>query len=70
MIGRGYTLSSIGIGIRIRNENMVFNTLQVRIGYFPNPPNCSTISPIIVSGEQLLRPVNFEPGPPAIMVYR
>jgi hypothetical protein len=70
MIGRGYTLSSIGIGIRIRNENMVFNTLQVRIGYFPNPPDYSKISPIIVSGEQLLRPVNFEPGPPAIMVYR
>jgi len=70
IIGRGFALSSIGIGIRIRNDNMVFNTLQVRIGYFPNPPDYSTISPIIVSGEQLLRPANFEPGPPAIMLYR
>ena len=70
ILGRGYALSSIGLGIRIRNDNMVFNTLQVRIGYFPNPPGYSTISSIIVSGEQLLRPANFEPGPPAIIPYR
>jgi hypothetical protein len=69
-LGRGYALSSIGLGIRIRNENMVFNTLQVRIGYFPNPPAFSTISPVVVSGEQLLRPANFEPGPPAVIPYR
>jgi hypothetical protein len=70
ILGRGYTLSSIGVGIRIRNDNMVFNTLQIRIGYFPNPPAYSTISPIIVSGEQLLRPANFEPGPPAVIPYK
>jgi hypothetical protein len=70
ILGRGYTLSSIGVGIRIRNDNMVFNTLQIRIGYFPNPPAYSTISPIVVSGEQLLHPPNFEPGPPAVIPYR
>ena len=70
ILGNGYTLSSIGLGIRIRNDNMVFNTLQLRIGYFPNPPYYSTISPVNISGEQLLRPANFEPGPPAIIPYR
>ena len=70
MLDNGYALSSIGVGIRIRNDNLVFNTLQIRIGYFPNPPSYSTISPVNVSGEQLLRPANFEPGPPAIMPYR
>jgi hypothetical protein len=70
ILERGYSLSSIGLGIRIRNDNLVFNTLQVRIGYFPNPPSYSTISPINVSGEQLLRPNNFEPGPPSIIPYR
>ncbi len=70
ILGRGYSLSSIGLGIRIRNDNMIFNTLQVRIGYFPNPPSYSTISPVTVSGEQLLRPVNFEPGPPSVIPYR
>ena len=70
MLGKGYALSSIGIGIRIRNDNLVFNTLQIRIGYFPNPPSYSTISPVNISGEQLLRPNNFEPGAPAIIPYR
>jgi len=61
VIGRGYSLSSIGLGIRIRNENMVFNTLQIRIGYFPNLPVYSTFNPVIVSGEQLLMPPNLNP---------
>lgn len=70
IIGRGYALSSIGVGIRIRNDNLVFNTLQFRIGYFPNPPAYSIINPVTVSGEQLLRPANFEPGPPAVIPYK
>jgi hypothetical protein len=70
LLGTGYSLSSIGLGIRIRNENMVFNTLQIRIGYFPNPPPYSSINSVIVSGEQLLLPANFEPGPPAVIPYR
>jgi len=69
-LGNGYALSSIGIGIRIRNDNLVFNTLQIRIGYFPNPPVYSRISPVNISGEQLLRPANFEPGSPAVIPYR
>jgi hypothetical protein len=70
MLGKGHALSSIGVGIRIRNDNLVFNTLQIRIAYFPNPPSSSTISPVNISGEQLLRPNNFEPGAPAIIPYR
>lgn len=69
-IGTGHALSSIGIGIRIRNDNLVINTLQIRIGYFPNPPSYSRISPINISGEQLLRPSNFEPGPPSVIPYK
>jgi hypothetical protein len=69
MLGRGYGLSSIGVGIRIRNDNLIFNTLQIRIGYFPNPPAYSRISPVVVSGEQLLKPNNFDSGPPSIIPY-
>jgi hypothetical protein len=70
ILGRGYALSSIGLGIRIRNDNLIFNTLQIRIGYFPNPPSFSKISPVTVLGEQLLRPDNFESGPPTIIPYQ
>jgi len=70
ILGKGYALSSIGLGVRVRNNNLVFKTLQVRIGYFPHPPSYSRISPVNVSGEQLLRPENFESGPPSIIPYR
>jgi hypothetical protein len=70
ILGNGYGLSAIGLGIRIRNDNLVFNTFQFRFGYFPHPPDYSTITRLIVSGEQLLRPYNFDSGPPSIIPYR
>ena len=69
-LGRGYALTSIGLGIRIRNDNLVFNTLQIRIGYYPVLPVYSNVSPVIISGEQLLHPANFDSGPPAIIPYK
>jgi len=64
------SLAGIGLGLRIRNDNMVFNTIQIRFTYFPNPPDYSRISPVTISGEQLLKPENFDPGPPSIIRYR
>jgi hypothetical protein len=64
------SLSSVGIGVRIRNDNLLFNTLQIRLAYYPNPPDYSRISNVIISGEQLLRPSTFDPGPPSIIYYR
>ncbi len=63
-------LSSLGIGLRLRNDNLVFRTFQIRIGYFPSPPDYSRTSSILLSGEQLLRPKNFDPGAPAPIIYR
>lgn len=70
IIGNGYALSSIGLGIRFRNDNLVFNTFQLRFGFFPNPPLYSKINHLTASGEQLLRPNNFDSGPPSIIPYR
>ena len=28
----------LGAGIRLRNENLAFNTIQFRMAYYPNPP--------------------------------
>lgn len=60
------TLSAVGVGIRLRNDNLVLNTFQFRLGYFPNLPLYSKIRYLSVSGEQLLKPENFDPGPPAV----
>ena len=70
VISNGRILSGIGLGIRIRNDNLVFNTFQIKLGFFPDPPQYSRINYFTVSGEQLLRPNNFDPGPPAVIPYK
>lgn len=67
---KGAFLSELGVGVRIRNDNLVFKTFQIRIGFFPNAPTYSKTPFIIFSGEQLLQPHNFDPGPPSIITYR
>ena len=64
------TLSGVGIGLRIRNDNLIFSTLQIRLGFFPNPPEYSRINHVIISGEQLLKPPGFDTPPPEIIPYR
>jgi hypothetical protein len=59
-----------GLGIRIRNDNLVLNTLQIRLSFYPYLPVNSDASNLMISGQQLLRPVNFEPGAPTILPYR
>jgi hypothetical protein len=70
LLGNGNILTGLGVGIRIRNDNLVFNTFQMRIGFYPNPPLYSKINHFSVSGEQLLSPNNFDSGPPSIIPYR
>jgi len=69
-VSQGEVLSSIGLGVRIRNDNLVFNTFQIRLGYYPNLPQYSRSNYFIFSGEQLLKPDNFDPGPPTVIPYQ
>jgi len=62
--------SGVGLGIRIRNDNLVLNTLQIRLGFYPYLPVNSSARNLIISGQQLLKPLNFEPGPPSIIPFR
>lgn len=68
-LNNGDYISSLGFGIRIRNDNLVLNTFQIRLGIYPNLPHDSRINYIMFSGEQLLRPNNFEPGAPSVLTY-
>jgi hypothetical protein len=44
-----------GLGFRLRNENLTFNTVQFRIGYYPNIPKLSNPLRFEFSGETPLR---------------
>ncbi|UCG28867.1 MAG: hypothetical protein JSV24_05765 [Bacteroidales bacterium] len=51
--------SGLGFGIRIRNENLVFKTFQVRFAFYPVLPTDYSKNLIYVSGEKLLSPNDF-----------
>jgi hypothetical protein len=70
ILAKGTGLSGIGIGMRVRNDNLIFNTFQIRIGFFPDPPQYSRINNVTVSGHQPLRMENFDTGEPSPIPYR
>jgi hypothetical protein len=70
LIGNGVHLVSLGLGLRIRNDNLLFNTLQIRLAFFPNPPSYSEINNLSISGEQLLKPNNFNAGKPVLIPFK
>ena len=70
VLGNGFSLISLGFGLRVRNDNLLFNTLQIRLAFFPNPPMYSVINNLTISGEQLLKPNNFDAGKPVIIPFR
>lgn len=59
-----------GIGIRLRNENLTFNTVSLRIGYYPTIPNASGAFRGDASGEQVLRLQDFTIAAPEVVPFR
>ncbi len=59
--------SSFGLGVRVRNNRLIFNTLQIQFAYFPNIPENSRFRYIHLSKETVLQPRDFKPKAPGIM---
>jgi hypothetical protein len=59
--------SSFGFGVRIRNNRLIFNTLQIQFAYFPNIPKNSRFHYFDFSKETVLQPRDFMPKAPDIM---
>lgn len=64
-----YTVAALGAGVRIRNDQLVLNTLQLRIAWYPNSPPWSESSLLSANSIIRLRPPGFEPDPPGLVPY-
>ena len=65
-----YTVPALGLGVRIRNDQLVLNTIQIRLAWYPNSPPYSEKSFITSSGIERLRPPGFEPDPTGVTPFR
>ncbi|TLU99430.1 hypothetical protein [Dyadobacter luticola] len=66
-IWSGPLYQGYGLGLRLRNENLTFNTLQLRIGYYPNLPNNSSPFRFGANGNVPLRLRDFDTSAPSIV---
>jgi Outer membrane protein/protective antigen OMA87 len=62
--------TGIGLGVRIRNERLVFNTIQIAFSLYPNVPKESKTSFLDISGEPLLNPPSYLPQAPGVIPYK
>ena len=56
--------AGLGVGLRIRNENLVFKTIQIRLAYYPNHPSDVNSIGFILDGVSKTRFYNFQPSGP------
>jgi len=63
LLKQDYQLS-IGAGIRLHNDNLVFRTIQIRLAYIPFAPSGVSPFDIDISGETTKRFEDFVPGAP------
>ncbi len=60
----------IGSGLRMRNDNLVFQTFQLNVAYYPMLPNGKSGFVFGISGQDILRLVDFISGSPAVVAFR
>lgn len=60
----------MGFGIRLRNENLVFKTIQLRLAFYPKAPTDFNTTTFRLSGEARARFNNFNTGKPSTLEYR
>lgn len=61
--------TGLGLGVRIRNERLVFETIQIRIGYYPTLADERFPLVMNFSGEKRLSPKNFYVTRPDIVRF-
>lgn len=61
--------SGFGIGFRFRNENLTFNTFQIRLGLYPNIPDVSTFN-FTFGDVPTLRLKDFDISAPEIVPFK
>ncbi len=63
-------LTGFGVGVLLRNENLVIKTLQLRLGYYPGIPGGGSGLQFEIRGISLLEFLDFKPKPPRVIRYK
>lgn len=56
--------SGLGFGVRVHNENLLFKTIQLRLAFYPFPPDDMSFVGFILEEQSKKSYYSFEPTPP------
>jgi len=62
--------AGLGVGLRIRNENLVFKTIQLRFAFYPNLPGNVSNYGFIIDGVSKNRFYSFQPHGPEPLQFQ
>lgn len=60
----------LGLGLRIRNENLIFKTFQIDFSFYPIAPDDLNSVYFSIKSVDSVRPWNFNPTAPGLVRYR
>jgi hypothetical protein len=63
------SFTGFGLGVRIRNENLVLNTFQLRLGYYPKLPSNADFSYWLITGQQRTAFESFRAREPQVVPF-
>jgi hypothetical protein len=62
--------STLGIGLRIHNERLVFDPLELRFSLALSRPEGSALENFDMGNMSIRQYPRLDPGPPAVLPYR
>jgi hypothetical protein len=65
----GSLFQGYGLGLRLRNEHLTFNTFQIRFGYYPNIPGNTAVFRTQFSGIPSIRLSDFDIKAPDVVNF-
>ena len=69
-IFRNDFFGTFGLGVRIRNERLIFNAIQLRIGFAFGKEGFMKNDIFRMSSQQRIEQTRFLPGRPEVVSYR
>lgn len=62
--------SGINLGVRIRNDQLVFDTFEIKLSFYPGRPNDAQAEYFIIDHVPRIRLNDFFPDKPDVVNYQ
>ena len=69
LVFNGDYYGGFGFGLRLHNESLVLNSIQLRLAFYPKHPEDMSLVGFILEEQTKKSFYNFQPGPPETLIF-